>query len=196
MNIHHPPVRSGAMVIAAALALATSACSLPNKPATSAAATMSKPFSSGEILQVLHTLNNGEIKQAGLVFQRPTLPPVQKTAQMIIKDHTASNQRITAIAKASGIKLEESPLSRGLQAQANSLTESLAKLSGDEFECTYLQKQVELHAIALDTVRSQLLPAAQDPQIRELLTTTAPGLEAHRQAAQQTHASMSECARS
>jgi putative membrane protein len=195
MKIKNNPLRFGTVLFVSVVALGISACSLPNAPATKAAAVVSKPFSSGEILNVLQTINAGELKQAQLVFQRPTLAEVQKTASIIIKDHTASNQKIAALAKAENIKLDESPLSRGLQAQMNEIAENLTKASGDEFECMYLQKQVEQHALALDTVRKQLLPAAQHPQVKELLATAVPGLESHHQAAQKSLAGMPECRR-
>lgn len=196
MTSHPHPIRLGTVLLTVALATGISACSTPNAPATKAAATMSKPISDGEILQVLHTLNTGEIKQAQLAFQRPTLPEVQRTASMIIKDHTASNQRIASIAKESNIKLDESPLSRGLQLQMNQIADNLAKQSGSEFECTFLKKQVEQHALSLDTVRNQLMPAAKDTKVKELLTAAAPSLDSHRQAAQKSLASIPECARS
>lgn len=195
MKHHQSSARLGTVLLLS-LSLGLTACSLPNATVTKGAAAVSKPLSNGEILQVLQTLNSGELKQAELVFKRPTLAEVQKTAQLIVKDHTASNQRIAAITKDGGIKLEESPLSRGLQAQMNQITEGMTKLSDTEFECTYLKKQVEQHALALDTVRKQLLPAAENPQVKELLTTAAPALEAHRQAAQKSYDSISECPRS
>lgn len=196
MKAHHSPARLSTMLLPVALALGVSACSLPNEPITHAAAEMSEPITSGQILQVLHALNQGEIEQAELALQRSDNPEVYKTAQLIIKDHAASNQRIAAVAQAIGVELEESPLSRGMQVQAGAIKEGLEDLSGAEFDRAYLENQVELHALALETARSQLLPNAQDPQVRYLLITAAPKLELHRLEAQESHASLPQQRRS
>jgi putative membrane protein len=184
------------VLIAAVLALASAGCSLPNEPVTQAAAEASEPMSSGEILHVLHTINEGEIAQAKLALQKSDDPAVQETARLIMQDHMASNERITSLADAAGIQMEESPLSRGVQAQAEEIRENLADLSGAEFNRSYLQNQVQLHELALDTVQSQLLPNAEDPQVRQLLSLAAPNLEQHLQEARQSYASVDESPRS
>jgi putative membrane protein len=186
------PVRASGVLLVGALALGTTACSLPNEPVTTAAAEASEPMSSGEILHVLHVINEGEIQQARLALRKSDNPQVQQTARMLVEDHTASNQRIAAVANASGARMEESPLSRGVQAQASEIRDQLAELSGREFDRAYLQNQVELHEVALDTVRSQLLPNAEDPQVKQLLTAAAPHLEQHLREAEQRHASLTE----
>lgn len=179
--------------VTALLALGLSACSLPNSTATKTAAKASGSFSDGEILQVLQTLNEGEIAQAQLATQKSNNREIQETAEHIIRDHTQNNQRIQSMAQ-SGMKLEKSPLSRGLELQTEEIREDLAELSGTEFECTYLEKQIEQHQLALDTVRSELLPDAESPQVRRLLTNTAPGLQQHLQSAQETRNSIPQCA--
>jgi putative membrane protein len=174
--------------LTAALVLTASACSLPNAPATKAAAAMSQPYSSGEILQVIETVNNAEIKQAGIALQRSQTPMVRKVAQLIIQDHKLSNQRIANIAQATGAQLDGTVLSTGLRTQGNEIAENLTNLSGKDLDCTYLQKQIEQHALVLRTVREQLLPSAEQPQVRELLTTAVPKLEAHLEASREHQA--------
>lgn len=171
--------------LTAAAMLTASACSLPNAPATKAAAAMSQPYSSGEILQVLQTVNNTEINQAGIALQRSSTPSVQEVAQMIVQDHKLSNQRIARVLHATGAQQEDSMLSTGIRTQGNEIAENLTNLSGRELDCTYLQKQIEQHALVLRTVREQLRPGAEQPQVRELLTVAAPKLQAHLEASRE-----------
>lgn len=166
------------------LAFIMSACSFPNKPVTMAAGEASEPLSDGEILQVLHVIHQGEIEQAELALQRSQAPQVQQVAQMILADHRMADQQLDTMRQTIGVRLEESPLSEGVQLQAAEIREELASLSGREFDRTYLQKQVELHDVALDTVRSQLLPNADSPQVEQMLNQALPKLEMHRQEAQ------------
>lgn len=187
-----PTVWLGGVLLLGALGVGVTACNMPNQPMTTAAAEASEPMSDGEILHVLHVINQGEIKQAGLALEKSDDPQVLETARMIIKDHTASNERIAAVAEATGTSLEESPLSRGVQAQASKIQDGLADLSGPEFDRAYLQQQVELHEVALETVRSHLLPNATEPQVRQLLTASEPRLEQHRQQAEESYASIEQ----
>lgn len=168
------------------LALGITACSFPNKPMTTAAAEMSEPLTSGEILHVLHIINQGEIEQAELALQKSQDRQILQIAQMIMRDHTMSNQRISTLLQTTGTSLEESALSEGVQLQAREIRQELAELSGTQFNRTYLQKQVELHDVALDTVRSQLLPNANNLQVRQLLNQSLPKLEMHRREAQES----------
>lgn len=184
---------AGSALALMTISLALAGCSLPNKPATQAAAIASKPISGGEILQVLRTVNEGEIKQARVAMERSTNPAVRDAAQRIIKDHTDIEQRITSLSSSTGIKPDDSPLSSGIRMQANALAENLTKLSGTRLDCTYFEKQEEQHALTIKTVRSQLMPAADRAEIRNLLTATLPSLEHHQQMAKAARAKLSGC---
>lgn len=181
-----------ALVTTGLLSLFLAACSLPNTTATKATAKASGSFSDGEILRVLKTLNEAEIAQAELVSQRSNNQQLQDEAERIIEDHKENNERIESLVQ-SGIELERSPLSRGLRLQTEEITEELAELRGTEFDCTYLEKQIEQHQLALDTVRSELLPDAENSQVRRLLSETAPALQHHLQSAQETRNNLPQC---
>lgn len=183
------------ILVSSLLTLSLCACSLPNATATKTAAKASGDLTDGEILQVLRTLNEGEIAQAQLAVEQSDNQQLQNAAERIIKDHQRNNQRIESMTQA-GLQLEDSPLSRGLKLQTQQIKEQLSDLTGSEFDCAYLEKQIEQHQLALDTVRSELLPDAEDSQIQELLSATAPALEHHLEAAQETRQTMSECANS
>lgn len=169
------------------LALGVSACSMPNMTATQKAAQMSKPIHAGEILSVMHAVNNGEIKQAGVALQRSNDPHVLYLAQLLVQDHMASNQRLAALAKSTGTSMDESVLSQGMRTQAQEVMERVAQLSGKEFDCTFLQKQVEQHALTLKTIQEHLLPSATQTEVKDLLVMAAPRLEHHMKMAQDYH---------
>lgn len=180
-------------VLAAAVAVGIAGCSLPSKPTTKAAAIASKPISDGEILQVLQTVSEGEIKQAKVAVQGASSEGVRDVAQHIIKDHQAMNERVMSLSQATGIKLNDSPLDTGIRLQANEIAEDLAELSGQKFDCAYLQKQVEQHTLTIKTARSTLLPAADNAQVKELLNATLPILEQHEQHAQKSLTALGQC---
>ncbi|HEV2611692.1 MAG TPA: DUF4142 domain-containing protein [Noviherbaspirillum sp.] len=176
-----------------AVALGSAACSLPNKPVTQAAAVASKPITDGEILQIMSTVNEGEIKQARIAMERSTNPAVREAAQRIITDHTAMDKQIASLSTSTGIKPDDSPLNSGLRMQANSIAENLTKLSGTKLDCTYFEKQAEQHALTVKTVRGQLMPAANRPEVRSFLTASLPALEHHQQTAQAARSALPAC---
>lgn len=189
------PGRLGPLLLMPLLVMAMltlSACSSPSAPVTKTAATLSGSLSDGEILQVLRNLNNGEILQAEMAMQRSTNRAVQDTAELIRRDHMQANDRIDNIAR-SGIELDKSPLSRGLDRQVNNVYEELVELSGTEFDCRYLQKQVEQHELALETVRSDLQPDAEDQQVKDLLSTAESGLQRHLEQARSAREEVPDC---
>ena len=166
------------------LATGLAACTAPNPSATQRAAEASQPIHAGEILTIMHIVNNGEIKQAGQALQRSDDPYVLYLAQLIVQDHMASNQRIAALAQTTGATADSSVLGQTLRTQAIDVMEGAAKLTGKEFDCNFLQKQIEQHATTLKTLHEQLLPSATDPQVKEFLVSSAPRLHHHMKVAQ------------
>lgn len=180
-------------LVASAFTILLSGCSFPNKTATTTAAMVSGTFSSGETLEVLRALNNGEIAQAELAKDKTDNDDVESVAEAIIDDHKAVNERVGELVD-KGIEPEKSPLSRGLAKQAQEIQEDLAPLAGAEFDCAYLNKQVAQHQLALETLRSQVQPDANDPKIEDLLEDVIATLEQHREDAAQARKDVRGCA--
>ena len=176
------------MAVVSVLALGLSACGTQGtQESKSTAGLASGPLLAGEILNIMHTVNNGEIKQAGLALQRSSDPYVLYLAQLLVQDHMAMNQRVAGLAVASGVKMEESVLSRNMQTQIDDVLEGGARLYGKDFDCTFLKKQADQHAMTLKTIHDQLLPSATTAEVKELLTSAAPRLEHHRKQALDYH---------
>ena len=64
-------------------------------------------MSAGEILNVVHVINVGEIQQAQIALARSRDQSVQRIAQVIIQDHTALENRIAELAQISGVSLQD-----------------------------------------------------------------------------------------
>lgn len=179
-------------LVLTALALLLSGCSYPSRTATSTAALASGTFSSGETLEVLRVLNDGEIAQAELAQDKTENDQVEDVAETIIDDHMKLNERIDDLI-GRGIEPERSPLSRGLTRQARAIQEELEGLYGREFDCMYLTKQVEQHQLALDTLRNEVKPDTKDPEVEDLLDDAIEMLEHHREDAARVRADIRGC---
>lgn len=149
----------------------------------------------GQILQVVRTLNLGEIAQAELAIEESDNAQVKEVAEMILADHTSSNEQIDMLEEqVDDLDLDDSDLSESLTSLAEETREGLADLDGAAFDCAYLQKQTELHQLALTTVSTQLMPAAQDAQVQALLSMSSPKLEHHQAMAEGALQGLSGCA--
>ncbi|SFH48018.1 DUF4142 domain-containing protein [Modicisalibacter xianhensis] len=175
------------------LGLAATGCSTPSQsePETNTATTAEiKPESmtSGEILYVLETINLGEAEQAELALQHSRNNEVTQLARRILQDHTASSQAVDELEQAVETDTESasSSISEGIQFQVNAFLEDMAGLTGYEFNKTYLEKQVVLHEVSLDVVRTQLIPGADEPAVLDYLESYRDMLEKHREQAQQS----------
>jgi putative membrane protein len=153
---------------------------------TETAAEESMPMDSGEILQVLQTINESEISAAQLALQKSQNPQVVETAVTVVRDHRALNQRIDQMVQENNIELQDSALSEGLETQTAQIEDQLAELSGAEFDEEYLRRQIELHELALQTAREDLMPNATDPQVKEVVSQASDHLEEHLQVAEQS----------
>ncbi|GHA83171.1 DUF4142 domain-containing protein [Modicisalibacter luteus] len=182
-----------AIVAIGTFILTAAGCSTPSereqKVAGTAAAADEKPepMSSSNILFVIETINLGEAEQAELALQHSQNEEVTELARRILQDHTASTQVVNELGQ--GMGTEEgasSSISDGIQFQANAFLEDMAGLTGYEFNKTYLEKQVVLHGVALDVVRTQLIPNADERQVLDYLEKYHNMLEAHRKQAQQS----------
>jgi putative membrane protein len=163
-------------------------------PGENPASTASLALTDGQVLQVVRTLNDGEIKQAKLAADKTDDAQVQSVAQMLRADHEASNQQIEAIEDANdAIDLDGSDTSEALAALAEQTSEGLEDLEGAQFACEYLTKQEQAHELALDTVNNQLLPAAANSSVKALLAASAPTLEHHLEMTKAVRANLAGC---
>src|SRR4051812_33326569 len=79
--------------------------------------------------------------QAGQVAQRKaTSPAVKEFAAMMVKDHTAANMRLGALADAKGV-----PLPTGPSRTQKALNKKTEKKSGASFDEGYIQGQIKAH---------------------------------------------------
>lgn len=146
----------------------------------------------GQILQIVRTLNDGEIKQAKEAEDEGESEAVKQVAEMIISDHEAANEQIDDLLDGP-MNLEDSPLNDMLGKQAEETHELLQDLSGNQYDCNYLQQQVAQHEAAIQTARTQLEPNARDSRVKSFLTAMGPKLEHHLQMAKEALGKVEGC---
>ncbi len=133
-----------------------------------------------DILQVIMTVNMGEIQQGQLAQQQAMNPDVRRFADQMIQEHTASNQQIQTFLQNQGITPSDNPLSRQLMAETNQILAVLQATGGGEtFDLAYMDVQVSLHAKTLFLMDSVIQRQLQRSELRDLAQRTREQVQQH-----------------
>ena len=116
--------------------------------------------------------NVAEVKLGQLAAERAQSQQVREYGDMLKKDHTKSLEKASSLASEIGV-----PASSELTAQQQKQFESLQKLSGDEFDTTFLSQMVREHQSEIAKFSAQA-QSGSDPGghgVREGHVTDAAG---------------------
>ena len=103
-------------------------------------------------------------------------PAVMAFADMMISDHEQSNATVASF----GITPTDSSVRTMLQTMADMTIAQLSPLSGGAFDVAYAQSQVAGHMAVSQMISTQLIPSAQNPQLKSYLSNTLlPTIQAH-----------------
>jgi putative membrane protein len=147
-------------------------------------------MSDAQIMAIVATANDGEIAAARLALQRATSNEVKQLAQLMLTEHTAMQETGTALAKELGLAPSESDQSRMLATTADTEAKRLSALEGAAFDKAYVDGQVAMHEGVLDTIDRKLVPSAQNPRLKTMLTDTRPKISGHLEHARKVQAQL------
>ena len=72
-----------------------------------------------------------------------------------------------------------------LQKDSDNVVMKLNKADAKDFDKTYMESQVKVHKMVLETIDKKLIPNAQHPDLRNHLTMTRAAVAMHLQMAEQ-----------
>ncbi len=173
--------RAGALACAAAAALALVGC--PQDEGRMGGS--GDELTAGQVLGVARALNMGEVDQATAVQGRVTDPNVSAMVERIIQDHRAALQELEQISTQMGLVAEESDLSRELTTNAQEATGEFAQRQDEDLAKDFVDKQVDMHEKALETIDDRLLPVTTDSTLRQYLNDLRGTIASHLEMAKQ-----------
>jgi putative membrane protein len=138
----------------------------------------SKP-SDAQIAQIVVTANQIDVDAGKLAKSRSKNKEVLAFADQMITDHSAVNKQAAALVQKLRVKPEASATSKGLEAGAKQNMDRLKKAQGDEFDRAYIDHEVDYHQAVLDTIDKNLLPNAQNEELKDLISKVRPAIAAH-----------------
>jgi putative membrane protein len=135
------------------------------------------PASLSGILSRLELVNTAEIQTSELAAKQAQSPAVKKIAGMLVTHHQKNRTELETLAQQKGVDLV--PASGGNTARDTAGVLALRSLQGADFDTAYVAGQLEAHRSNLDAIRNQMLPAAQDADVRRFLEKTQTAMEKH-----------------
>ena len=146
--------------------------------------------SDAQIVQIVQTANQIDIRQAKLALQKSNNPQVKEFANQMIADHTSLEKSVADLAKKLNVTPQESDTSKQLNQQATEETKKLKSLSGKAFDQEYVSHEIAYHQAVIDAATKTLIPNAQNPELKSAVEGAAPLLQGHLQHAQQLQQSL------
>ena len=166
-----------AIPILAALCLASSA-------AAAQPAAAGKP-TDPQIAHIAYTAGQIDIQAAQLALKKSKNKQVRAFANDMVRDHKAVNAKALALVKKLKVKPQDNDTSRALAKQAEAKRKELSGLKGAEFDRAYAQNEVAYHQQVNGALQSTLIPSADNPELKQLLSTGLQIFQGHQQHAEQ-----------
>lgn len=147
------------------------------------------PTDEKALLERLHYANQQEIKLGQLAQQNAQSQDVKAFASMMVKDHTAMDQKLMSYAQSKGMKLGDMPkamndMEKKMMAQDKATMEELQVLKGAAFDSCYMAGQVGDHDATLGKVMAarQAMPNASG-EMASMMQELMQKVPAHREQA-------------
>ena len=143
-----------------------------------------------QIAAIVVAANQVDIDAGTLAVKKTKNPEVKKFAELMITDHTAVNKGAVELVTKLKVTPEETDASKGLVAGGNENRAKLEKLDGAAFDKAYVANEVAYHKAVINVLTTQLIPAAQNAELRSTLVGVKPAFDAHLEHAEKLQAAL------
>ena len=114
-----------------------------------------------------------EVKLGDLAAQNGTRADVKEFGQMMVKDHSAINADLKALASQKGVTLPDS-----LDTKHQGMVDKLAALNGSAFDEAYISAMVKGHKMDAKAFKAESV-ATTDADIKSFVDKSLPVVEMH-----------------
>ena len=132
-----------------------------------------------EIAHIAYTAGNIDIRYAHLALALSDNPEVRQFAELMIRDHTAVNNKALALVNKLQITPQDNATSQQLSQRANEIRNELSKLRGDAFAKRYAANELEYHKFVNNAVENAFIPNAKNSELKALLTSALQTFKVH-----------------
>jgi putative membrane protein len=136
-----------------------------------------------QIAHIAYTAGQIDIDAGKQALAKSQNKDVRSFAEVMVRDHTAVNDKALALVKKLNVTPADNPTSKSLADAAKKARDDQAKLQGVAFDRAYLQHEVAYHKTVNAALKDTLIPNAKNAELKALLETGLKLFQEH-----QTHA--------
>lgn len=140
-----------------------------------------------QIAHIAYTAGVIDINAAKQAQKKATNKDVKAFADDMLRDHEAVNKQALALVKKLNVTPEDNATSKALSKQAS---DKLAELSGAAFDKAYVANEVAYHKAVNGALETQLIPSANNAELKSLLQTGLKIFQGHQQHAEHVAAEL------
>jgi putative membrane protein len=137
-----------------------------------------------QIAHIAYTAGEIDIEAAKQAVKKSKNTDVVAFANDMIRDHEAVNKQALDLVKKLKVKPEDNDTSRALTKAATDERAKLAKLDGAAFDKAYVDNEVAYHKQVNGALETQLIPSAENADLKSLLETGLKLFQGHEQHAE------------
>lgn len=135
------------------------------------------------IVAIFDNANTADIETGKLAAQRGRSNEVRQFGAMLARDHEIVRQQGRDLARKLGVTPTPPAGDQSARDQA-ALIRRLSGLPGAEFDRAFLEHEVVFHRDVIAAIKTTLLPAITNEELRALVLKVAPAFQAHLDMAQ------------
>ena len=163
---------------------AIAAAILLSSPALLQGASAADKPTDPQIAHIAYTAGVIDINAAKQAQKKAKNKDVKAFAEDMLRDHEAVNKQALDLVKKLKVTPEDNDTSKSLTSAAEKERQKLSKLKGAAFDKAYVDNEVAYHKQVNEALKTGLIPAAQNPDLKALLETGLKLFEGHEQHAE------------
>ena len=176
--------RTRITIAAAALAVASLAAAPAHAQNAAAAAPAATGLDDPTIVAIFDAANTWDIETGALAAKKGRSKDVRAFGRMLVRDHKMVRQQGRDLA--AQLKVTPTPPGKDFALYQAHLAamKTLRGARGAAFDRAFLEHEASYHQAVIEAVKTQLLPATQNAELKALEVKVAPAFQAHMIAAQ------------
>jgi putative membrane protein len=137
-----------------------------------------------QIAHIAYTAGVIDVAAGKQALSKASNKEVKAFAESMVRDHEAVNKLALDLVKKLNVTPEDNDTSKTLSKQAADKSAELSKLSGAAFDKVYVANEIAYHKAVNGVLETQLIPSANNPELKNLLQTGLKIFQGHQQHAE------------
>ena len=123
--------------------------------------------------------NKIDISAGKIALDRSRNNQVREFAQRMVTDHQSVLDSAVKLVTRLGVTPQNNDLVHALAKQSAEHETKLKSLTGKEFDRLYIDHEVAYHEAVIEVVKTQLIPGANNQDLKDTLVSVLPAFDAH-----------------